>query len=231
MTWLTENYDFSGKTALLVSPQTQLLAEVSEALIAQGSRVVIGTWGPAMGGFPLHEQVEFVDISDRGEALGDAVGQLNLLLLDTVADRGSPIESWLGAIENDVRTHITQRYDLIRRLTWLLAASSGVVVNTVGRVPAEYRSDTLDSMILTGVVGMGRALTCELGPKGVRTNTVSYVCPSGSEASKSEAGADQVEFFDVCSAVIFLGSPAASAISGVHLSLVQQQPTRSITNQ
>jgi NAD(P)-dependent dehydrogenase (short-subunit alcohol dehydrogenase family) len=186
MSWLLRNYHLGGRVALVASTGGDDDAAASaELLQACGAHVV------TVAGDELPRALERIEREH---------GRLDVLVnsADGSDDRGDDAdELWLT-----YERRVVGYYGAVHASLPLLVAASGAVVNLAAADLSLPAGAAAERAATSAVVGLTRALACELGPRGIRVNCVAA-------APGCSAGAAR--------AVLFLSTPAAAAMSGAAL--------------
>lgn len=237
------NVGLQGKIALVTGSTGGLGRAIARALAAEGA-VVIAQYRrnekaaqalcAEISGHPLA-----LDLRDA-EAVGDAVrdvvdrhGQLDVLVNNAGVAVDAPFamldeSAWADVID----TNLTGTWRMCRAAARaMLGKRRGSIVNVgsvAGLRASPYQANY--SAAKAGMLGLSRTLARELGPKGIRVNTV---LPGLIDAGMGERAdrrlvqriLDQTPLGrsgtaeEVAAAVVFLASDAATYVSGAELTV------------
>ncbi|WP_328335977.1 MULTISPECIES: SDR family NAD(P)-dependent oxidoreductase [unclassified Streptomyces] len=186
------------------------------------------------GGKHRMVRANLIDPADVGrlvEACRDADREIGVLVNNVGIDAASPLaelteEEWQRVLE----TNLTSAYRVTRAALNLLAQDASVI--SIGSsaaargVPGRAHYGAAKS----GITGLTRALSKELGPKGVRVNSVApgivdLGLDSGlpvevrNRMSRMSALGRLVTADEVAHAVLFLASDAARYVTGITLNV------------
>lgn len=246
----------TGKTAVVTGGSKGIGLAVVRSLASAGARVVTGAQrsSPELDELTQAGPVEFrpVDLSipDGPGTLIEAAGDSVDILVNNVG--GAPArpggflsitdEDWLATLNLDLMAAIRATRSAVPRL---LAASAGSIISICSvnaRLPDPAVLDY--STAKAGLAGFSKALSKELGPKGIRVNTVSpgpvatdlWLGADGVAQTVSQAtGAKPADVADqaasqmvtgrftepgeVADVVLFLASDRASNITGADFTI------------
>jgi NAD(P)-dependent dehydrogenase (short-subunit alcohol dehydrogenase family) len=235
---------FDGKVILITGGTTgigfstaRLARSLGARVAISGRRVEVGRRAAgALGGdvqFIAADVSQEADVDRMLAAVEQRFGRLDVLVNNAgVIHRKPVLEEDLEGWERMMAVNLRGVFLCCRRALPLLIAARGAIVNLssvlafrtpAGRTPAYDASKA-------GVVALTRAIAARHGPDGVRANAV---CPGFVptelnqdvwSAWSEQQRAEQVAQFplrrlgtpeDIAQAILFLGSDAASWISGV----------------
>jgi NAD(P)-dependent dehydrogenase (short-subunit alcohol dehydrogenase family) len=177
--------DLAGRTAVVTGGSKGIGLAVVQRLAASGARVITGAQSPSAEIEALTEdkQVIFVEVD-----LADADGPAHLvatagdhvdILVNNVGIARARPGGFLSITEDDWAASLTLNLMAAVRATravlpGMLAAGAGVIVMTASvnaRLPDPAVLDY--SAAKAGLAGFAKALSKEVGPHGIRVNTVS----------------------------------------------------------
>jgi NAD(P)-dependent dehydrogenase (short-subunit alcohol dehydrogenase family) len=177
--------ELAGRTAVVTGASKGIGLAVVNALAASGARVVAGArrTSPELAGLARAGQVEAVEVdlaSPAGPAhLVAAAGERVDILVNNVG--GAPArpggflsitdEDWLATLNLDLMAAVRATRSA---LPSMLAAKAGVIISVCSvnaRLPDPAVLDY--SAAKAGLAAFSKALAKEVGPQGVRVNTVS----------------------------------------------------------
>ncbi|GGN36676.1 short-chain dehydrogenase [Streptomyces kronopolitis] len=187
-----------------------------------------------IGGNHRMVRANLTDPADVGrlvEACRDAGRDIGVLVNNVGIDAASPLaelteEEWQRVLE----TNLTSAYRVTRGALGLLAQDASVISigsSAAGRgVPGRAHYGAAKS----GITGLTRALSKELGPKGVRVNSVApgivdmgldsgFPAAVRTRMSRMSALGRLVTADEVAHAVLFLASDAARYVTGITLNI------------
>jgi len=227
-------FDFKGKVALVtgVGRAGQIGRAVALAFGRAGAKIV-STDRNAVG---LAERVkefaaEGIDVrpsaGDLTEpdiaALAVETAVKHFGRLDTVINvagglttYGSVAQSGPDAFDREIAINLKTAYLVCRAAVEALAATKGSIVNFAS--VAYYRplpNLAIYSAAKAGVAGLTQSLAWELQDRGIRVNAVApSMVRTAQNVAEVGANARYVEPDQICNAVLFLASDAASGITG-----------------
>ncbi|MFI6444157.1 SDR family NAD(P)-dependent oxidoreductase [Kitasatospora sp. NPDC050543] len=186
------------------------------------------------GGKHRMVRADLTDPADVGrlvEACRDAGREIGVLVNNVGIDAASPLaelteEEWQRVLESN----LTSAYRVTRAALGLLAQDASVI--SIGSsaaargVPGRAHYGAAKS----GITGLTRALSKELGPKGVRVNSVApgivdmgpdsgLPAEARTRMSRMSALGRLVTADEVAHAVLFLASDAARYVTGITLNV------------
>lgn len=243
---ITNNLEFSGKTALVTGGTTGIGRATAELLHQAGARVAITGQNPdtlaaARRELPSDVLVLRSDVRSLSEAaelakqVGQHFGHLDVLFLNAGIARIAPFETideafYQGEFDVNVKGVVFG----LQKLLPLLGHGAAVIVNTSVADQRGAPGLSIYSATKGAISALVRALTVELASRGVRVNAVSpgtILTPIqqkfGLSAEVAQATADKYTARiplgrfgtaeEVARAVLFLASPAASYVNGTEL--------------
>lgn len=222
-----------GRVALVTCARGNLGRAITAAFVEAGARVfaVDHGYGDDEAAPPgvVHHRADLLDPGTPARAVGaclDALGRLDVLVcmgggyLPATITTLTPAE-W----EREVRIGLTAPLFLTQAATPALAAQGGAVV-LIGSAHGHgsMAPDITYSTTKSALLGLTRSLAAELGPMGVRVNTVAPGYVPG-DREPDLARHDDVwlplrrpgEPHEIASVVLFLASDAASYVTGQQL--------------
>lgn len=124
---------------------------------------------------------------------------------------GSP-----DGFDREIAINLKTAYLMSRAAAPALAESRGCIVNFASIAVMDPAADlSIYSAAKAGVAGLTRSLAKELRPTGVRVNAVApAMVRTGENVQASGADAQYIEMSDITTAVLFLASDDARAITG-----------------
>jgi NAD(P)-dependent dehydrogenase (short-subunit alcohol dehydrogenase family) len=177
--------DLAGRTAVVTGGSKGIGLEVVRRLAASGAQVIAGakSRSPEIEELTRDKQVIFVevDLADPGgpaQLVGTAGDRVDILVNNVGIARARP-GGFLSITEDDWATSLTLNLMAAVRATraalpGMLAAGAGAIVMTCSvnaRLPDPAVLDY--SAAKAGLAGFAKALSKEVGPHGIRVNTVS----------------------------------------------------------
>jgi NAD(P)-dependent dehydrogenase (short-subunit alcohol dehydrogenase family) len=177
--------DLAGRTAVVTGGSKGIGLEVVRRLAASGAQVIAGAKRPSpeIEELTRDKQVIFVevDLADPGgpaQLVGTAGDRVDILVNNVGIARARP-GGFLSITEDDWATSLTLNLMAAVRATraalpGMLAAGAGAIVMTCSvnaRLPDPAVLDY--SAAKAGLAGFAKALSKEVGPHGIRVNTVS----------------------------------------------------------
>jgi NAD(P)-dependent dehydrogenase (short-subunit alcohol dehydrogenase family) len=177
--------DLAGRTAVVTGGSKGIGLEVVRRLAASGAQVIAGAKSPSpeIEELTRDKQVIFVevDLADPGgpaQLVGTAGDRVDILVNNVGIARARP-GGFLSITEDDWATSLTLNLMAAVRATraalpGMLAAGAGAIVMTCSvnaRLPDPAVLDY--SAAKAGLAGFAKALSKEVGPHGIRVNTVS----------------------------------------------------------
>ncbi|NSC21551.1 SDR family oxidoreductase [Streptomyces albus subsp. chlorinus] len=225
-----------GKRVLVTGGTRGIGRATALAFSRAGARVVAchrGAHEPdeellqALGALHRADVTRQPEVAALAEAVRDGLGGLDVLVNNAGADGSAPLarldeEEWARVMDRNA----TASYRVTRAVLPLLAPGASVVnigsaAALRGRPAAAHYSAAKAALL-----GFTRALCKELGPQGIRVNTIA----PGMVADEVEARGPVAEKItamtplgrlcrpeDVASAALFLGSDSAAFVSGITL--------------
>ncbi len=243
-------YDIAHRKALITAGADGIGAVMARDFLDQGASVFVcdvseEALARFLSEYPKASGVvcDVADESTVGEmvaAAAEAMGGLDVLVNN--AGIAGPIAALVDIEPNDWRRTIevdlnSMFYTCRHAIPHIEAAEDGVIVNlssVVGLVGAAGRSPYAAAK--SGVIGFSRALAVELGPKGIRVNSILPGVVDGARirrtidqhALAAGVGANQMteQYFagnllghlvqpeEIAAMVLYLCSPAARSITG-----------------
>jgi NAD(P)-dependent dehydrogenase (short-subunit alcohol dehydrogenase family) len=179
------DFNLGGRTAVVTGGSKGIGLAVVTRLAASGARVITGaqTSSAEIDRLAHDENVVFVevDLADPGgpaELVAAAGERVDILVNNVGIARARP-GGFLSVTDDDWATSLTLNLMSAVRATraalpGMLAAGTGVIVMTCSvnaRLPDPAVIDY--SAAKAGLAGFAKALSKELGPRGIRVNTVS----------------------------------------------------------
>lgn len=250
----------SDKTALVVGATSGLGWATAQVLLAEGARVFIcgrqadrleaALQAPTAAAYTaagrLHGLVADVTEPTAAtrlvEATAAAFGGLDILITNAGGPPAGNFETTPpSAWETAVRLTLLSAVDLIRAALPLLRRSPAAAILTITSMSVKQPVDglLLSNVIRPAVVGLTKSLALELGPAGIRVNSilpgwtrterVTYLLDRRAAANASSYEAEQARITDAIPlgrmaepeefgrVAAFLCSPAASYLTGVML--------------
>jgi NAD(P)-dependent dehydrogenase (short-subunit alcohol dehydrogenase family) len=177
--------DLTGRTAVVTGGSKGIGLDVVRRLAASGARVIAGakSASPEIEELTRDKQVVFagVDLADPdgpAQLVATAGDRVDILVNNVGIARARP-GGFLSITEDDWATSLTLNLMAAVRATraalpGMLAAGAGVIVMTCSvnaRLPDPAVLDY--SAAKAGLAGFAKALSKEVGPHGIRVNTVS----------------------------------------------------------
>jgi NAD(P)-dependent dehydrogenase (short-subunit alcohol dehydrogenase family) len=177
--------DLAGRTAVVTGGSKGIGLAVVGKLAASGARVITGATRPSaeIEGLTRDQQVTFVEV-DLAEPGGPAqlvaaAGERVDILVNNVGIARARPGGFLSVSDDDWALSLNLNLMAAVRATraalpGMLAASAGVIVMTCSvnaRLPDPGVIDY--SAAKAGLAGFAKALSKEVGPRGIRVNTVS----------------------------------------------------------
>ena len=177
--------NLAGRTAVVTGGSKGIGLDVVRRLAASGARVIAGakSSSPEIEELTRDKQVVFaaVDLADPGgpaQLVATAGDRVDILVNNVGIARARP-GGFLSITEDDWATSLTLNLMAAVRATraalpGMLAAGAGVIVMTCSvnaRLPDPAVLDY--SAAKAGLAGFAKALSKEVGPHGIRVNTVS----------------------------------------------------------
>jgi NAD(P)-dependent dehydrogenase (short-subunit alcohol dehydrogenase family) len=177
--------NLAGRTAVVTGGSRGIGLAVVRRLAASGARVITGAQRPSaeIDGLTRDKQVTFVeaDLADPGgpaRLVAMAGDRVDILVNNVGSARARP-GGFLSVTDDDWAASLTLNLMAAVRATraalpGMLAAGAGVIVMTCSvnaRLPDPAVIDY--SAAKAGLAGFAKALSKEVGPHGIRVNTVS----------------------------------------------------------
>lgn len=237
--------DLTGRTAVITGSGRNLGLAIAAEMVGLGANVVVAENDRGRGS----AAVEYLDSISRGSAAfaycdvgseGSVIkmvesargefGRLDVLVNNVaISDRGNtildePIDVWRAVIN----TTLTSAYLCTKHAGKAMVehGNGGAIVN-IGSTSAHVgRHNALAyGVAKAGLLSLTRSTAVQLGPYGIRVNTVS---PNkvGSPVGESEENADRIRnnalgraanLEEVARAVVFLASDSAGFVTGTEL--------------
>ncbi|WP_369131813.1 SDR family NAD(P)-dependent oxidoreductase [Modestobacter sp. I12A-02662] len=173
------------------------------------------------------------DVEDLFRGVVDQHGRLDVLVNNAgIAEEAAFLDISLESWERVLAVNLTGVFLTTQRAARRMTAGGSVV--TIASIDAHGADGPFASYTAakTGLLGMTRAAAAELGPRGIRINTVSpgwtltdmaVEATSPAELERMKTAFDRVPLRrmvtvdEVAAAVTFLASPAAAGITGTDL--------------
>ncbi len=214
-----------------------LLREGAHVVVTGRNKATLDTAVEQLGSSGVSAAVADVtqedDVEDLFRGVLDQHGRLDVLVNNAgIAEEAAfldiPLESW----ERVLAVNLTGVFLTTQRAARRMAAGGSIV--TIASIDAHGADGPFASYTAakTGLLGMTRAAAAELGPRGIRINTVSpgwtltdmaVEATSPAELERMKTAFDRVPLRrmvtvdEVAAAVTFLASPAAGGITGTDL--------------
>jgi 3-oxoacyl-[acyl-carrier protein] reductase len=238
--------DLTGKSALVTGGSRGIGRGIAVAFGEHGASVVacymnetdaVRELGDQLGGMPGGGNVAQVDVTDEGSVkslVDDTVeryGKIDVL----VNNAGAVSHKMLADLDYDewrrvLDTNLTSMY-LVTRAAAAVMPEGGSIINVgsgVAMVGMPARTHYGSSK--AGVIGFTRALTKELGPRGIRTNTitpgiietdqVAGLTPEQRTRYESMASLGRLgQPEDIAAVALFLASDMSSFVSGATIAV------------
>lgn len=227
---MNDNFSLSGKSALVsgVGERGQVGFFIARFLIERGARVCVTDFRPAvhelareLGAAPI--QADLTHDGDVTRLLQDTVQSLGRLdMLVNVAGGLSVIKPLAETTREEWQREVARNAETVFMVTRAalpaLREARGSVINFAS--PAGLRAVAglgAYSAAKAAVVAFTRALAIEEKNHGVRVNAVAPGMIDTEQNRKNVADADAIKWVtreQIANVVAFLGSPAASGITG-----------------
>lgn len=236
-------FRLDGRTALVVGAASGIGAASAEALAAFGARVVCADL-KADGAEETATRIK----KSGGDASAAAVDITDAATIEAVLARGPRIDVLVSTPSINVRKPLLDYTEEdFRRVIDLNLGGTFHLLRAVGRGMAErgrgsiitfasIRAQVVEpgqgvyAATKAGIVQMSRALAAELGPRGVRVNTIApgvvetpLTAPIKKQPAWYKAYADKAilrrwaQPSEIATAVVYLASDAASFVTGALL--------------
>jgi NAD(P)-dependent dehydrogenase (short-subunit alcohol dehydrogenase family) len=173
------------KTALITGGTTGIGLATAKSFIAEGARVAItgsDATRLAQAKAELGDDVTIIQ-SDAGDvpaqrilaqAIGDAFGKLDLLVLNAGIGDFRPIESWDEAgFDRSFAINLKGPFFLVQALLPVLASAASIVLTASINAHIGMPNSSIYAATKAGLVSMARTLSGELIGRGIRVNAVS----------------------------------------------------------
>jgi NAD(P)-dependent dehydrogenase (short-subunit alcohol dehydrogenase family) len=238
--------ELSGKRALVTGGTTGIGRATAELLHQAGARVALTGVSPetlAAARRELPPEVMVLrsdarssrDASELSSKLREAWGQLDIVFLNAGIAQLAPFEALTEAhYEEQFDSNVRGVFFTLHALLPLLAPGASVVVCTSVAGQRGTPGMSVYSATKGAVAALVRALAVELGPRGVRVNSVSpatietpiqqkFGLPPDVAAAVAQRYTERIPLArfgraeEVARAVLFLASAAASYVTGVEL--------------
>jgi NAD(P)-dependent dehydrogenase (short-subunit alcohol dehydrogenase family) len=192
--------DLAGRTAVVTGGSKGIGLALVRKLAASGARVVTGAQSPspeieelALGQPVTFVEIDLADLQGPDQLIAAAGDRVDILVNNVGSARARP-GGFLSITDDDWAASLTLNLMAAVRATRaalprMLAAGAGAIVMTCSvnaRLPDPAVLDY--SAAKAGLAGFAKALSKEVGPRGIRVNTVS----PGPVATDLWLGADGV---------------------------------------
>lgn len=222
-------YDFAGRTAVVTGGARGLGLAITRALLRHGATVHVFDMAP--GEEPDAYHFHKVDIADSA-SVADAVARLpekvSLLVNNAGITRDRSVvkmsdDEWLSVLS----VNLTGAFNMVRALApGMREAGYGRIVNitSINGIRGKFGQANY-SASKAGLIGLTKALSRELGPRGITVNAVApgmvmtemalalpeeFLAKARDESVLPELATPE----DIANAVLFLLSDAARMITG-----------------
>lgn len=241
------SFDLGGKTALVTGAARGLGREIALGLARAGALVLVhgrdaASLAPVVAAIE-HEGGKAgpltFDLGDETacdtalEAARRAHGPINILVNNAGARDRRPLQDLdRAAVRALLEIDLVAPFDLCRRLAAHMDAGGRIVNVTSIAGPIARAGDAAYTAAKGGLDALTRALSAELGPRGITVNAVApgYFATEANAAMVADQGiADWLSRRtslgrwgrpeEIAGAVTFLASPAASYVSGQTLAV------------
>jgi NAD(P)-dependent dehydrogenase (short-subunit alcohol dehydrogenase family) len=175
--------DLSGRTAVVTGGSKGIGLAVVRKLVASGAKVVTGALHPSpqieeLAPYLVFTEVDLADPQGPAHLVAAAGSRVDILVNNVGSARPRP-GGFLSITDDDWAASLTLNLMAAVRATraalpGMLAAGSGAIVMTCSvnaRLPDPLVLDY--SAAKAGLAGFAKALSKEVGPHGIRVNTVS----------------------------------------------------------
>jgi NAD(P)-dependent dehydrogenase (short-subunit alcohol dehydrogenase family) len=173
------------KTALITGATTGIGLATAKSFIAEGARVAItGTDSTRLAQAKAELGSNVVAIqSDAGDvpaqrvlaqAIGEAFGKLDILVLNAGIGDFRPIEAWDEAgFDHSFAINLKGPFFLVQALLLILASPASIVLTASINAHIGMPNSSIYAATKAGLVSMARTLSGELIGRGIRVNAVS----------------------------------------------------------
>jgi NAD(P)-dependent dehydrogenase (short-subunit alcohol dehydrogenase family) len=239
---MTTYSDLDGKIVLITGGAAGIGAAMVRAFHRQGARVSFCDLDEERGkrlALELGKLVVFarVDLLSERQVVrwirevGDIAGSIDVLVNNAAADPRIPlaktsVEDWDRLFARNLRA-----YFLTAREAAPFMKAGGAMIN-FSSITVHIAPPNMTAYVATkaGIQGFTRALARELGPRGIRVNTLSpgwvmterqlrdFVTPAVKRLiKKSQCIPDRIQPDDIAEVALFLASDASRALTGQEL--------------
>jgi 3-oxoacyl-[acyl-carrier protein] reductase len=177
------------RVALVTGASRGLGRAAAEAFAAEGARLVICSHSPAIeaaaeeiqrkfGGPVTSVQADLTQKSDVDRCVAtavDACGQIDILLINGGGPKPGPflelaVEDWEAAVGLTLMSCVLLCYAVVPHM--LRQGSGSIVASQSYSVKQPIENLVLSNSVRMAVVGLMKSLAGELGPKGIRVNSI-----------------------------------------------------------
>lgn len=173
---------FSGRVAVVTGGSSGIGLAIVERLSAEGASVISGDIEPPaqLASNMKHVKVDLSTADGPGALIGAAVaehGRLDILVNNVgiaptrTAFTMTSDADWAGTWQLNVMSAVRATREAIPALKRSGAGAIVIIASTTGRYPDPYFVDYAASK--SALIILGKSLARELGPAGIRVNTVS----------------------------------------------------------
>lgn len=234
--------DFRERVVVVTGGANGIGESIVRAFHSAGAQVCFCDLDENKGGSlanELKERVDFrlVDLAQENQIVewvrraGEIHGRIDVLVNNAARDPRIPLEQcsaadWDALFATNLRSYFLMARESAR---WLRSGSS--IVN-VASITFHQGPPAMSAYVATkgGIIAFTRSLARELGPRGIRVNTVSpgwvmterqlrqFITPEITEMIKrSQCIPELLQPGEIADVVLFLGSHASRAITGQEL--------------